>query len=1441
VATPVGVGSTAIRASRGAISASTTLTVTSATLSSLAIAPAAVTLAQGTSTRLVATGTFSDGSTQDLTALASWSSDAPAAVSVAGGVATAGAPGAATLTATVGSHAATASATATSAALTSITVTAPAAPIPAGASQRLAATGHFSDGSTQDLTALAGWTSSAPAIAGVSNAAGQEGLVTAVAPGAATVTAALAGVSGSAPVTVSSATLVSLDVQPVGTTVAIGQTVQLAAIGTYTDASTRDLTAEAVWSSSDETMAAISSAAGSEGLAKGLALGTVTVTAQLGAVSGSTALGVAGPVLVAISVTPAPGSVAKGLVETFTATGFLSDGSTEDVTGAASWATLDASVAAATGNVVTGVDVGVTDVVASWGGVTGSATLVVGPPVVLAVELTAAEASIAVSTSTQYDAVALLSDGSKVDVTATAAWSALPAGVATASGGGLVTGVAAGAATVSATTDGVTGSASLAVTGAVLRSIVVTPAAPRVPLGVQQPFAATGLFSDGTSQDLTGQVSWTSAAPAVATVTAAGVATPTAPGTTSIGAALGGLSGSTSFTVTAAALVAVEVTPPSATFAAGTSFPYAATATWSDGSTQDVTGIASWSSSAPGTVATVGGLATGVAAGGATLTASLSGSFGTAAGTAAATVTSASLRTLAVTPSGARVPAGVAQRLAATGAYSDGSTQDLTASATWSSSVTTVAAVSNAPGREGLVTALGAGATTIAAAVGAVAGSAPLTVTAATLASLDVQPATTVLGAGQTLQYRATGTFTDASTRDLTSAVTWSSSDVAVAVVSGAPGAEGLAKGLAPGVATVTAQLGSVSQGATLQIAAPVLASVVVSPHVASVPKGLSQTFTAQAVYSDGSSQDVTGSASWTTLDPSVAAAAGSEVQGIAVGVTQVEASFGGLSGSAGLVVSGPVVVQVGLSPAAATLAAGTQVQYLATAVYSDGAKVDVTPAAAWAATPAGLATITQGGLATGLAVGTATVSASAFGVTGYDPLTVTTATLQAIALSPTGATMPYGVAPNVYPVQFTAIGLFTDGTSQDLTAQVAWDATGSATISATGLAAPIVGPGSATVTASRGGVSAATTLSVTNATLTSYAIDQANVSFAAGTTFPFTVTATFSDSTVQDLTAASTWSSRDGSVATISNAPSSEGLATAVAPGSTTLDADYGNGAAHDSTPIAVTTAILTGLDVQPVTTTLPVGSALPFTATGSFSDGTTQDLTAAAGWTSSVTTIAAVSNAPGQEGLVTGVAPGTARVAAAYQGRSASATVTVTSATVASIDVMPISTTVPKSYTQQLRAYANYTDGTRREVTTQATWSSSSTTIATVSNAAGTRGLATGVAVGSVSIQASFGGKSGQGQLTVANASLTGITVVSTTGSLSVARRGTLQLQAIGTFTGGLTVDVTRQCAWSSSQRSAATVSKAGLVTAANKTGVVTIQAKKGPTRGQADLTVY
>ncbi len=191
-------------------------------------------------------------------------------------------------------------------------------------------------------------------------------------------------------------------------------------------------------------------------------------------------------------------------------------------------------------------------------------------------------------------------------------------------------------------------------------------------------------------------------------------------------------------------------------------------------------------------------------------------------GTSAPPPPAKTLISITVTPASPSIAAGTTQQFTATGHYSDNSTQNLTNSVTWSSSSPAVATISNSAGSQGLATGVGIGAATITAASGSVTGSATLTVTATALISISIGPSGPSIAQGTTLQFSATGNYSDGSIQILTSSVTWSSSNLAVATISNSTGSQGLATALGTGQTTITATLGSQMGQDSLSVNPPV-------------------------------------------------------------------------------------------------------------------------------------------------------------------------------------------------------------------------------------------------------------------------------------------------------------------------------------------------------------------------------------------------------------------------------------------------------------------------------------------------------------------------------------------------------------------------------------------------------------------------------------------
>jgi uncharacterized protein YjdB len=226
-----------------------------------------------------------------------------------------------------------------------------------------------------------------------------------------------------------------------------------------------------------------------------------------------------------------------------------------------------------------------------------------------------------------------------------------------------------------------------------------------------------------------------------------------------------------------------------------------------------------------------------------------------------------------------------------------------------------------------------------------------------------------------------------------------------------------------------------------------------------------------------------------------------------------------------------------------------------------------------------------------------------------------------------------------------------------------------------------------------------------------------------------------------QDVTNSAIWTSSDGSIATVS----ASGLASALTAGSAAITATLGS--VVGSTTLTSTAAVLQSVSVAPQNLNMATGTTGQLTATGYYSDSTTQDLTNVATWSSSVGGVASVSTT----GLVTARKAGSSVITATFGGVNGSTTVTVATRTLQSIVVTPVNPSVSAGHTLLFTATAYYADLTTQDVTVSVHWSTSSASLATINSGQSGGGVATGKAAGSVTITATLSGVSGVTTLTV------------------------------------------------------------------------------------------
>jgi hypothetical protein len=267
----------------------------------------------------------------------------------------------------------------------------------------------------------------------------------------------------------------------------------------------------------------------------------------------------------------------------------------------------------------------------------------------------------------------------------------------------------------------------------------------------------------------------------------------------------------------------------------------------------------------------------------------------------------------------------------------------------------------------------------------------PSTLTPTGLVSIAVSPVSPTVANGGSQSFLATGTFNDSTTQTLAS-VTWSSSDSTVVTVSNDSSNHGVAFGIAPGTATVSACTGSVC-GSEIATVSSQLVSIAVTPATSTLPVGLTLQFLAIGTFSDGSAQDISSSVTWNSTAPIVSQITSLGLaSGLSVGTTNITASLGSVNGSITLAVIRQLV-SLAIQPSIPGMIVGGTQQLTATGIYSDGSMQNLTTMVSWSSNNPAVAIISVSGLATGIKSGSATIAA-AFPGSLSSSVTLTVATV---------------------------------------------------------------------------------------------------------------------------------------------------------------------------------------------------------------------------------------------------------------------------------------------------------------------------------------------------------------------------------------------------------------------------------------------------------------
>ena len=315
--------------------------------------------------------------------------------------------------------------------------------------------------------------------------------------------------------------------------------------------------------------------------------------------------------------------------------------------------------------------------------------------------------------------------------------------------------------------------------------------------------------------------------------------------------------------------------------------------------------------------------------------------------------------------------------------------------------------------------------------------------------TLHINPPVTTELIGGTVQYSVTADLSTGDTISATNEVTYTSSDEAIAVINEG----GLATATGEGEATITASytLNGVTSTATATLtvkpASITLVSISVSPSSIEKPIGTTGTFKATAIYSDGTSYDVTRETTWVSNENDIVTIEtlgenAGDAHTLSAGSATITASYNSKTDTSSVTVIDAVLQSILITPADTSTVVGINTEYRALGSYSGyDAFVDITKDVTWSSTDITVATMDDF-IARTIGAGETTITASLFSITGTASLTVTAATLESIQIldADTNTAIEDGEKFVVKTTrQAKAMGTYSNGLTADISDAVIW------------------------------------------------------------------------------------------------------------------------------------------------------------------------------------------------------------------------------------------------------------------------------------------------------------------------------------------------------------------------------------------------------------------
>ena len=786
-----------------------------------------------------------------------------------------------------------------------------------------------------------------------------------------------------------------------------------------------------------------------------------------------------------------------------------------------------------------------------------------------------------------------------------------------------------------------------------------------------------------------------------------------------------------------------------------------------------------------------------------------------------------------VTPSNLSLPKGLSHQYSAEAIMSDGSRVSLTSGVVWDVAAPDVASVSS----EGMVKGLKSGRTQVRATVRGVSGSSELVVTDAVLQGLRLspsQPQSLPKGAQWTLQ--AIGTFSDGSEFDVTDQASWSSDQSGVASVT-----EGLVETIGEGAVQIRASLENQTAVVTLTVTSAELVSIRIESTSTELPIGLKQTFRALGLYTDNSLIELT-SVDWSGTDDKVAFVNSlGDLSTVAPGEVTISASYSGKVGTLQLTVNNVSLQELYFNETDLDLYDGLSESLTLFGRFSDGSVLPMNGQVSWSSLDASIASVSAAGVVTGQKAGPARIRAlSSNGVAEEIWVTVTSATLNQVVLTAPEGPLPVGVRAKI-----EALGIFSDGTSRDVTTSLQWipsDANLGTFEGSTGYL-NTRGAGTLTVKVIGGPplrrIESTLEIEIASLVREELLISPGSLEIPIRENQQFQAYGRFSDSRTYDVGHLVSWSYVGSSASSIVASGSNRGRFTAgTSAGEGTVTATHTDTSTASAAVSVVSDATITEVSISPESLTLPNRNSFPgiLSATVAYSNGfqtraTRGDYRGTSG----------IVDAFGSSGVgnVTARGVGNGTISFTYDTIVDSIPVTVTDASLQSLSLSPKSLTLPSGLVSHIFCTGSYSDLSRRDITDTLTWSSSDTRVATVEAGGRLTTREDGVATITALDQAS--GVTASLDVTVVRKELSSLRFDEGPNYLRVGTNRAFKVE--GVFHDGTVYDVTDSVDWNSSNPSVADISPAGTnrgQITSSALGQATISVLEPNSGQEAELTV-